>query len=656
MHRRAGGWRGHAFGALLGALCRAPPPTVAYVLMPDNVTLSASRAGGDLSKLGRYVSRWSFPADSASLEGLGGGIAWAMQPDFCDNLIRRFPEQTSVFYLGWLSWVSCADIVDAVQRGMQTWSDNSKVVSFTDLTGTAACSAPSGSVLDDPCPWEMLIKTTDGSEHEELAAYVIPYRASHFFNASGGEYYGTWYPAWQHVPVRSPAGVSTTGADPFRRSELYFNTHICWYLDATFCYEFQRWANSGVDVQTLVQCTLLAIFGAAAARLLWVCSRAAGILFAPALSASMRADAAAAEEQRARGEDPVPPAEQEEAAAPKQRARSVHGDPLSYGRLNTRRTLDYLATVSPMGNVLTLFFLVFPPTFFWHIYQPCHECYDFEAAMAHELGHVLGFGHPDAGAQSQNLEAPREACIDAATCTDPFGACAELRYYDQEASDPSVMQSLTRRSPTTCLSASDLAGLHALYPVCDGQIAAAVSCVKTARHSGWLRLASVVLPPFLLSVVLVLLPLHFLRRREARRMRQLLESHARLNESHARLSERYSSLRASVARAVARPFSASAPSTASPTRQPSRASVAASSAHGAKPRGGGRRVHPASVGGSDGGPGGPPQLLVVEEEPGGVTEATAGGRRGEGRRRRDRPRSIEVSDAATTAAATAPSF
>ena len=205
-------------------------------------------------------------------------------------------------------------------------------------------------------------------------------------------------------------------------------------------------------------------------------------------------------------------------------------------------------------------------------------------------------------------------------------------------------------------SASDLAGLHALYPVCDGQIAAAVSCVKTARHSGWLRLASVVLPPFLLSVVLVLLPLHFLRRREARRMRQLLESHARLNESHARLSERYSSLRASVARAVARPFSASAPSTASPTRQPSRASVAASSAHGAKPRGGGRRVHPAPVGGSDGGPGGPPQLLVVEEEPGGVTEATAGGRRGEGRRRRDRPHSIEVSDAATTAAATAPSF
>jgi hypothetical protein len=46
------------------------------------------------------------------------------------------------------------------------------------------------------------------------------------------------------------------------------------------------------------------------------------------------------------------------------------------------------------------------------------------------------------------------------------------------------MQSLTRQSPSTCLSQSDLAGLRALYPVCDGQLAPKVACVKVRGIQG----------------------------------------------------------------------------------------------------------------------------------------------------------------------------
>ena len=30
-----------------------------------------------------------------------------------------------------------------------------------------------------------------------------------------------------------------------------------------------------------------------------------------------------------------------------------------------------------------------------YIFLPCWECYDFTATIAHEVGHVLGFHHPD---------------------------------------------------------------------------------------------------------------------------------------------------------------------------------------------------------------------------------------------------------------------
>ena len=61
---------------------------------------------------------------------------------------------------------------------------------------------------------------------------------------------------------------------------------------------------------------------------------------------------------------------------------------------------------------------------------------------------------------------------------------------------------ITIRSPSDCrcLSQSDLDGLHFLYPVCDDLLPQQVSCTKTRRLSGWLRLVTVVGVPFVLAV------------------------------------------------------------------------------------------------------------------------------------------------------------
>ena len=62
---------------------------------------------------------------------------------------------------------------------------------------------------------------------------------------------------------------------------------------------------------------------------------------------------------------------------------------------------------------LVLFFLTAPLLWFYYIYQPCFISYDFEAAVAHEIGHVLGFDHPD---QYPQLNLNSTAPMSAASC------------------------------------------------------------------------------------------------------------------------------------------------------------------------------------------------------------------------------------------------
>ena len=56
---------------------------------------------------------------------------------------------------------------------------------------------------------------------------------------------------------------------------------------------------------------------------------------------------------------------------------------------------EALETLAHPLTPLVLFFLTAPLLWFYYIYQPCFISYDFEAAVAHEIGHVLGFDHPD---------------------------------------------------------------------------------------------------------------------------------------------------------------------------------------------------------------------------------------------------------------------
>ena len=495
--------------------------------------------------------RWSVPSGAHSRAGLGGGLDWVLADDFCNQMLGQFAERDLVRFanyfrvdIPWAQFVHCTDIRDAISRGFATWTANHRLITFNELGSTAACKAQ-GSVtgeISDACPWELHIGTANGTENRELAAYVINHRVSALRPDD-----------WYNQPVRSSAGVVTHGVDAYARSVMRFQTHLCWYLDATFCYYFQRLQDEhNVDVLLITRAVLLVVFGVAALRIL-------AILFWCFIALCCLKSKHSELKLKKRGACPS----------------------------GCSALLDYLASLSPCGLVLFLFLFMFPPIFYDRIFMPCFECYDFEAAVAHETGHVLGFGHPDVRA-TENLVG---ACnVTNATCQSPFDCAAQLTY-TEEGSERSIMHSLTRHAPRTCLSQEDMHGLYFLYPLCDELQPTTVSCVKGRRLSGWLRLAIVVGVPFFLAILVTIVPLTCLRWRDQRRMRQLDKEVGRAQdeilEYRVALTK---ALRSTVRDAIARPATA--------LQNASRAVSRSGSRRGGRvaPEGGGSRPAPAAAG------------------------------------------------------------
>jgi hypothetical protein len=190
------------------------------------------------------IFRWPEAAIGSS-EGLGGGIAYAYDPQFCLDILDSFEERSTTWISFW-DFVTCDAIKASILLAFDTWASNHPSIHFIDISEHCASEDLFESVDKEDCTStncvrcskaEIMISTfTKDNEQDHSGARVVPVELS----------------------TRSALGTSgrEEAGGSFRYVELQYANDICWYLDQTFCSTFFAAQLGGTDVQQL----LLALF------------------------------------------------------------------------------------------------------------------------------------------------------------------------------------------------------------------------------------------------------------------------------------------------------------------------------------------------------------------------------------------------------------
>ena len=478
---------------------------------------------------------WHSPVNRDDTRGLGGGITWAMDAALCDLILPKFRED--IFGAGKI--VSCKEIHAAVARSFDKWAANNRNFKFTDMTkectiaglnfgpptsgrrhtGTACTPAnqPSGCVMPHSgCPLAEIWVTSKigpfstpasiaaASESSSVATALTHARYSTDFRYSNGA-----------RPFLNNSGVITYNrqvVETFAGTFSFETEKVCWYLDSEFCAPFHRLKKSLGSAGNARVLVWGLTFGFMTLAILFYLALVVRICLRVMQCTTLEEDAAKEDDE--------------------------DGD----GKLSIQERLNIFARVFASYNpfLLTIFILllVLPALITTKIFAPCFDCFDFESATLHEIGHFLGLGHPDnipdnwVGATDPGQGGTRpgnnsyhtliSASLMNGTRPDPAGFCMNpwaavqagvppgavydtlklnIRYPTRDAQ----MEAVTQHNPRTCLFSDDLEALAVLYPDCDQDLGLFEAvCHQVDLNLGIARIAAYVLIPAAIALFFII--------------------------------------------------------------------------------------------------------------------------------------------------------
>ena len=80
-------------------------------------------------RLKNFGHAWHWPYHVDDTTGLGGGLAWAWDTDLCDKILPLFRENLEA-----ITFIDCEQLRLAVQRAMDSWAKNHRMINFLEVT------------------------------------------------------------------------------------------------------------------------------------------------------------------------------------------------------------------------------------------------------------------------------------------------------------------------------------------------------------------------------------------------------------------------------------------------------------------------------------------------------------------------------------------